>query len=76
MKNIIGLKDLRENMDNFVTKVGQGGSFLVVKKSKPIFMMMPPDTEEMWDTIVDFTNVSKKGVSAKAILKELKKLNA
>lgn len=29
-----------------------------------------------WETIADFTKINKNGVSAKAVLKELRKLNA
>ncbi|MEK7147252.1 MAG: hypothetical protein AAB772_03300 [Patescibacteria group bacterium] len=76
MKNVIGLKELRENMNNWVNQISKGKSFVVVRKSKPIFKIVPPDTEEQWETVADFTTINKNGVSAKEILKELRKLNA
>ncbi len=73
---IVGLKELRENIDTYITEVGKGKSFVVVRKSRPIFKIVPSELEEQWETVADFTRISKRGVSAAAILKELKKLNA
>ena len=41
MENIIGLKELRQNMPSFAQKVQQGQSFIVVKQSKPLFRITP-----------------------------------
>lgn len=77
MKNTtVGLKELRENMGNWINQIRKGRSFLVVRKSKPVFKIVPPETEEQWETVVDFTAIGKDGISAKTILKELRKLNA
>ena len=76
MKNIIGLKELRENINIWIDQIRKGKSFLVVRKSKPVFKIVPPETEEQWETVADFTAISKNGISAKDILKELRKLNA
>ncbi len=76
MKNsIVGLKDLRENIDTYIAKVGRGKSFIVVRKSKPIFKIVPSEREEQWETVADFTRINKRGVPAYTILKELRKLN-
>lgn len=75
-KNIVGLKELRTNIENYISKVERGRSFIVVKKSKPIFKIVPPETEEQWETVVDFTAINKDGLPAKEILKSLRKLNA
>jgi antitoxin (DNA-binding transcriptional repressor) of toxin-antitoxin stability system len=40
---IVGLKELRENMEVYITKVQQGGSFVVVRKSKVVFRIAPPN---------------------------------
>lgn len=41
MENIIGLKELRQNMPKFAQKVQKGQSFIVVKQSKPLFRITP-----------------------------------
>ncbi len=77
MKNsIVGLKELRENIDTYIAEVEKGNSFVVVRKSKPVFKIVPSELEEQWETVADFTRLSKHGIPASAILKELRKLNA
>lgn len=77
MKNIIGLKELREHADIYITKVEMGESFIVVRRSKPVFKISPPmEDMELWETVVDFIAIRENGVSARKILKELNKLNA
>lgn len=76
MEDIIGLKELRGNMNNWINQIQKGKSFLVVRKSRPVFKIVPPETEEQWETVADLTAISKNGVSAKKILIELRKLNA
>ncbi len=73
---IVGLRELRGNIDAYASKVKRGGSFIVMRKSKPLFKIVPLDLENQWETMVDFTEINKNGVSAKEILKELRKLNA
>ena len=41
MENIIGLKELRQNMPHYAQKVQKGQSFIVVKQSKPLFRITP-----------------------------------
>lgn len=72
---IVGLKELRGNINTYISKVKKGDSFIVVRKSKPLFKIVPLDLENQWETIVDFTEINKDGVAAKEILKELRKLN-
>ena len=79
MKNsIIGLKELRENADVYISQVESGKSFIVVRRSKPVFKIAPPDEDEtgaLWETIVDFTDFYKDGVPARQLLKKLRSLN-
>ena len=70
MKNIIGLKELRENMSKYVEKVSKGESFLVFKQSKPIFKISAPE-EDSWEEVVDFTKIKKGGVKIEDILSRL-----
>ena len=74
--NILGLRELRENMQKYTSRVEKGESFVVVKKSKPVFKLVPPELEEEWETVADFTKINKNGVDAKRVLRELHKLNA
>ena len=70
MKNIIGLKELRENMTKYSQKVAQGNSFIVFKQSKPLFKISPINNEQ-WEEAVDFTKLKKGGVKIDEILSRL-----
>ncbi len=77
MKNaIVGLKELREDIESYIAEVKKGKSFIVVRRSKPVLKISPPDDEEMWERVVDFTTIHRDGVSAREILRGLRKLNA
>ena len=77
MKNsIVGLKELRQNINAYISEIKKGKSFVVVRKSKPVFKIVPSESEEHWETVADFTGIHKYGIPAAAILKALKKLNA
>ena len=70
MENIINLKNLRENMQEYAQKVKKGHSFMVFKKSKPLFKISPIN-EEYWEEVIDFTKIKKGGVNLKELLKRL-----
>lgn len=79
MNKIIGLKELRENTESYISQVQRGRSFTVVRRSQPIFTITPVDEwgdEGNWKTVVDLTSINKKGVSPRTILSSLKRLNA
>lgn len=72
MENIVGLKQLRENVTMYAKKVKNGDSFLVMKKSTPLFRIVPADeSEEMWEEVIDFTKIKKGGVAINDILARL-----
>lgn len=76
---VIGLKDLRENTEQYISHVKKGRSFLVVRRSKPIFRVSPVDEwgdEGVWETVVDFTKVNKRGVPIYDVIASLKRLHA
>ncbi len=76
VKNIIGLKELRENMESYIDRVAKGESITVLRRNKPIFRLSPLDEEVLgWESIIDFTEINPRGVSGKEILKRLKKIN-
>jgi len=75
--NIIGVKELRQNLDKYISQINKGKSFTVVRRSRPVFNISPPviEGDEVWETIIDFTEFKKNGISAKDLLNRLKKLN-
>jgi len=70
MENIIGLKDLRQKMSEYAKKVKAGKSFIVVKRSKPLFRITPIE-EETWEPVTDFTKIKKGGIDIDDILLRL-----
>lgn len=75
--SIIGLKELRLNTEKYISRLNRGESFTVVKRSKPVFKVVPVDEDDdnLWKTIVDFTKINKNGVSIDDVLRSLRKLN-
>ncbi len=71
MENIIGLKELRENVGRYASAIRGGKSFIVVRKSKPLFKIVPVDEEGVWERVVDFTKIKKGGVTIDELLKAL-----
>jgi prevent-host-death family protein len=75
---IIGLKELRENTEKYISDVEKGKSFTVVKRSKPVFKITPVDEwgdDGVWETVIDFREINKHGVPAVDVLKALKKID-
>lgn len=78
-KNVVGLKELRENMDLYISGVEKGRSFVVVRRSQPIFRLAPVDVwgdEGVWETVIDFVKFKKGGVPLDEVISSLKRLNA
>ena len=73
MENIIvGLKELRENMEKYASLVKKGKSFIVVKRSKPLFKISSIDEDDgLWETVIDFTKLRKGGIPAEELLDRL-----
>ena len=75
-KSIIGLKELRENMEIYIEQVKKGKSFTVVRKSRPVFNISAvEDDEDLWEEVIDFTKIKKGGVVAQDILKAIKNID-
>ena len=75
-KTIIGLKELRENMETYITKVQNGEQITVFRRSTPLFTINPIDDDESgWETVIDFTEINKNGVSGREILKSLRAMH-
>ncbi|MFH1522920.1 MAG: hypothetical protein ABIE43_03835 [Patescibacteria group bacterium] len=71
MKNLVGLKELRQNITKYAEKVSQGSSFIILKKSKPLFKICPIENEEKWEVITDFTKIKKGGIDIDEVLARL-----
>jgi antitoxin (DNA-binding transcriptional repressor) of toxin-antitoxin stability system len=72
-KTIVGLKELRENIETYISRVEKGDSFIVVKKIKACFFKISPleDNAEPWETVIDFTKIKKGGVGIADLLSRL-----
>ena len=70
--SIVGLKELRENIDIYISAVRKGKSFIVVRKSKPVFKISSlQEADELWEEILDLTKIKKGGVAINQILSRL-----
>lgn len=73
MKNaIVGLKELRADIESYIAEVKKGKSFIVVRRSKPVLKISSPEEDEgIWETVVDFTKIKKGGISISDLLSRL-----
>lgn len=56
-------------------QVGEGKSFTVVRRSRPVFRVVPVDEwgdEGEWKTLVDFSHLKDGGINATDFLKLLR----
>ncbi|MBI2023126.1 hypothetical protein HYT01_00995 [Candidatus Giovannonibacteria bacterium] len=68
----VGLKELREHMESYISEINKGKSFTVIRRSEPVFNITPVDEGEgVWETAVDFTKFKKGGVELSQILSRL-----
>lgn len=73
---IIGVKELRENLETYIDAVAKGHSFTVVRRSKPVFQIAPIAIDEWgdegtWKTVVDFSKEKGGGISFEKAIKLL-----
>jgi len=71
-QEIIGLKELRDNTETYIREIEKGKSFLVMRRSQPIFKITPVDEwgdKGQWNTAIDFTKIKKGGISAKDLMR-------
>lgn len=71
--SIVGLKELRENIETYISQVKKGRSFVVVRRSKPLFKITAIMEEDggAWERVVDFTKIKKGGVPIADLLSRL-----
>ena len=71
MDKIVGLKELRSNVDEYIAEVKKGKSFIIVRRSRPVFKISLPAEDESWETVVDFTKIKNGGIAIKELLARL-----
>lgn len=71
MKNLIGLKDLRKNVTKYAKLVAHGESFIVLRKSQPLFRIAPVEEEGRWEEVIDFTKIRRGGVRLDDLLNRI-----
>ena len=74
--NTVGLRELRENMETYIKRVHKGESITVFRRSTPLFRITPINAEEEgWETVVDFTKETGRGVPVEELLAAMKKMH-
>ena len=69
-KDIVKLKEFRQNMPYYADKIRKGGEFIVFKRADPIFKVSPV-VEDRWEEVIDFTKVKESGVDIDELLARL-----
>ncbi|MBY0537877.1 type II toxin-antitoxin system prevent-host-death family antitoxin [Patescibacteria group bacterium] len=71
----IGLKELRENMESYIERVNKGESLTIYRRSTPLFRITPieSETDENWETVVDFVKETGAAMPLKDLLQSIKK---
>lgn len=71
-KRIIGLKELRNNTNKYISKVKAGESFVIMRRAEVIFKISPVGEDDgVWEEVIDFTKIKKGGIDIKDILSRL-----
>jgi len=72
-KTLVGLKDLRENINTYIARIEKGDSITVIRRSKPIFKISPVDHDDdkLWEPVIDFTKIQTGGVEINELLSKL-----
>lgn len=70
MNHLVNLKDLRENVSTYADRVAEGDSFIIMRRSKPLFKISPV-VDGGWETVIDFTQFKKDGISASELLRRM-----
>ena len=71
-KSIVGLKELRNNMETYISAVEKGESFTIVRRSKPILKISSPhESTNIWEEVIDFSKLKKGGVAIESLISRL-----
>ncbi len=72
---VVGLKELRANMETYIKRVAKGESITVTRRATPLFVLKPIDNEEdmHWETVIDFVKETGKGMPIEELIASLEK---
>lgn len=70
---IVGLKELRNNMEKYISRVEQGESITVFRRATPLFKLTPLSTgaEDGWETIINFQDEFGEGMPIDELLRSI-----
>lgn len=72
MEQMIGLKELRGNVRMVEKNINRGRSYLVLRKSKPLFKIVPlEENGGVWEEAADLTKICRGGVRITELLSRL-----
>jgi len=72
MEQVIGLKEFRGSVRIVERNVNRGRSYIVLRKSKPLFRVAPLNEDGgAWETIADFTRIRRGGIPIRELLSRL-----
>jgi len=73
MIDIIGLRELREHTEKYIRAVRRGRTFMVVRRSRPVFAISPPrGNDGRWEAVVDLTKLEYGGYPAEKVFAALR----
>lgn len=70
MENIIPLREFRENVAKYASRVAAGESLIITKRARALFRVAPLD-EGAWEEVIDFTKVKRGGVNIDDLIARL-----
>lgn len=76
-RSTVGLRELRTNLEEYISRVDKGESFTVVRHSRPVFRISPvsiSEEETGWETLVDFTKIRKAGVPLEEVRSAIQRI--
>lgn len=74
MTQVVGLRELRENLAKYIKRVHEGEEFIVMKKSEAVFKISSPQ-DELWEEVIDFTKLRKGGVDIHDLINRLESID-
>lgn len=72
-KSVVGLKELRANMETYIKRVEKGESITITRRSTPLFVISPVDEEGQWETVIDFVKETGKGMPIQELIVSLER---
>ena len=72
---IVGLKELRNNMEEYIARVGKGESITVFRRATPLFKLTPLSQghEDGWETIINFQAEFGEGMPIAELMRSIQK---